>query len=101
MEGIIALLMIFGIPIVAILSSTYIKALKLKVEKGGGMLEKDRKLLERLLSENSELRKRVENLETITTDSDMARLNSHTAEPRIQKQIDLLAEEIARLKSKN
>ena len=70
---IIAIVMIFGIPITAIISSTYIKSKKLAIEAGkvgiGG------RALEKLHAENEELKRRVENLETIVTDPDLLRLH--------------------------
>jgi cell division protein FtsB len=60
------------IPIVAILSDTYIKAKKLELEKlyGKGKykeLEVLQKEVERLSQENTQLKERMQNIETIVT----------------------------------
>jgi len=69
MEGVLAILMIFGIPITAIICSTYIKSKKLNMQNGTdkGM---QREFME-LRNENRRLRERVENLELIVSDPDL------------------------------
>ena len=71
----LAITMVFGIPISAILSNAYLKSKKLDLEKGGGLKKEDMLLLQKALKENEELRRRIENLEEIVTDPDMLRLH--------------------------
>ncbi len=66
---IIAILMVFGIPITAIISHTWLKAKKMDAERGLG--QADLQLLQALKNENEELRNRIENIETILSDVDL------------------------------
>ena len=59
------ILAVFSVPLAAILSSSWVKVQKLKLESGGGPETATR--LQRLEAENAELRQRVETLETIAT----------------------------------
>ncbi len=74
MEGMLAILMVFGIPITAILSHTYLKAKK--ISAGIGMNNAERAALARLQQENNELRQRLENIETIVSDINIDLLKS-------------------------
>lgn len=65
---ILAMIMIFAIPIVAILSSNYYKLEKAKLDTNSK--QKDSKLLEKMTAENNALRERIENLEYIVTNLD-------------------------------
>lgn len=69
MVPILAILMVFGIPLTAILSHTWLKAKKMEAERGLG--HADMQLLQALKNENEELRNRIENLETILSDVDL------------------------------
>lgn len=81
MEGVtdlvVAVLMFGVIPITGIFSILWFKAQKLK---HGKFSDKDRELISKVLKENVELRKRVENIETIASDSDidLLKLNPQT-----------------------
>jgi hypothetical protein len=70
MEAIVALVMVFGVPISAILSNAYIKAKKLDLEKAS-MNTVDTQKIEAVLSENQQLRARIENLESILSEVDV------------------------------
>lgn len=93
MEGVtdlvIAVLMFGVIPVTGIFSILWFKAQKLK---HGKFSDKDRQLLSKVLQENEELRKRVENIETIASDSDidLLKLNPQT--------LSRLDEELAKVK---
>lgn len=69
---VIAPIMIFSIPLAAVIGSFYYKIQKLKLEKGGGasMTDEERLLVKRLINDNVEMRDRVENLEAIITSLD-------------------------------
>jgi hypothetical protein len=74
--GLVAVIMIFGIPISGILTNAYLKAKRMELERGGGALKKDDLLLlQKALKENEELKKRIENLEEIVTDPDLLRIH--------------------------
>lgn len=65
MEEIIAIIMVFSIPLVAILSGVYLKLQKLKMEQGRD--DQDIKTLRQqvgyLMAENEELQDRLKNVE--------------------------------------
>ncbi|MDW7692078.1 hypothetical protein R9C00_14950 [Flammeovirgaceae bacterium SG7u.111] len=97
--GILVPLFALSIPIVAIIGSYYYKVQKMKLERqalGGG----DLRLLEELKQENASLRKRVENLEMVTSDPDISQLEGASTQ-ELQHQIDYLANEIKQLKVSN
>ena len=102
---ILAIVMIFSIPLVAILSDHFLKMKKLKVHGGDTLSVKDKKKIQQLLNENADLRHRVENLETIISDPDALALNQATSgssdadQKLLQQQIDFLAEELAKIKT--
>ena len=84
MEGIIAIIMVFGIPLSVIFSITYLKAKKLQLIKaGGGGVESS--IIQSLRAENANLRNRVENLEMIMSDSDLLKLKEYIEEERLQE----------------
>jgi hypothetical protein len=84
MEGIIAIIMVFSIPLSAIIGGYYLQLKKISA-KQGGLTSQEKKMVERILLENEELRKRVENLEMIVTDPDLLKL--HGVEKRQQPQL--------------
>ena len=94
---IVAITMTLSIPLAAIIGSFYLKAKKLSI--GQGLSDKDKMLFNKLLAENSELKKRVETLELLS-DTNPAQLPD-AKEEELQKQINFLANEISALKSKN
>lgn len=67
---IIAIIMVFSIPLSAILGSFYLKAQKLKISQdGGGDTVKDlRQQVGHLMAENDEVKERLKNLEYILSD---------------------------------
>ena len=70
MEGVLAILMVFGIPLSGIWSYTYLKAKKMNMQSGtlsGG----DKRLLSEVLEENRQLKHRLENLELIVSESNL------------------------------
>ncbi len=67
---IIAPIMIFSIPISAILGSYYYKLQKLKIQNKIGLAPEDLDLLRQSLAEGKNLNERVKNLETIITSLD-------------------------------
>ena len=82
MEGIIAVIMVFSIPLAGILAGTYLKAKKLDAAAGPNpQLLRE---LERVSAEARELRTRVEALETIVTsdfDSSLSRKVRVSSQP--------------------
>jgi eukaryotic-like serine/threonine-protein kinase len=83
-EGIIALIMIFGMPVFIVGIREWSKLRRLKIEKEGALDEKAQKRLASLESERALLEGRVQNLETIVTSVDLelnARLNRLAAQP--------------------
>ncbi len=87
------------IPIVAILTDAFLKYQKYKLQQSELKAE-DKALVERLLKENGELRKRMENLEMIASDPDMIKIDG-IGNKEMQKQIEALSAEIKKLKNKN
>ena len=67
---IIAIIMVFSIPLSAIIGSFYLKIQKLKISQGGdGKTVKDlRQQVGHLMSENDEVKERLKNLEYILSD---------------------------------
>ena len=103
MGSVIAIIaIIFGatIPITAIISSTILKAKKLKLEAGNGITKEEKLMLQKALKENELLRQRVENLEMVTSDPDVLKLNS-SSEENLQQQINSLKKEVLKLNSKS
>ncbi len=70
---IVALVMIFGIPLSAIIGSYVLKMKKLEIEAGGGANADVARRLAQLETENRDLRTRVETLETIVTSDESPR----------------------------
>jgi hypothetical protein len=84
--AIIAILMVFGIPLSAIIGSYYVKLQKMKLESGGGADVARR--MAQLEAENRDLRSRVEVLETIVTSDEPARPRVRVeARPRVQEEV--------------
>jgi hypothetical protein len=93
MEGVtdlvVAVLMFGVLPLTGIFSILWFKAQKLKQSK---FSDKDRQLISKVLQENEELRKRVENIETIASDSDIDLLKLN---PQVRSRLD---EELLKMK---
>ncbi|MBX2842261.1 MAG: hypothetical protein KTR26_10840 [Flammeovirgaceae bacterium] len=87
------------IPVIAILSDAFLKFQKFKLQQSE-LKDSDKALVEKLLKENEELRKRMQNLEMIASDPDMININA-VGNQQMQKQIEQLSEEIKKLKRKN
>lgn len=70
MVEVIAVIMVFSIPLTAIIGSNYIKSLKIKSENNqGGDLSDLRQQIGHLMSENEELKERLKDVEYILADS--------------------------------
>ena len=65
--AIIAIVMVFGIPLSAIIGSFMLKYKRMELERGGGAGADASRRIAQLEADNAELRKRVEVLETIVT----------------------------------
>lgn len=76
-EAILAISFIFGvIPLTGIFAGVYLRSLKIRAKgEAAGFLEEDLEELRRLADENDELRKRIENLETIVVEKDSQMLS--------------------------
>lgn len=67
--AIIAIVMVFSIPLSAIIGGFYIKAKKMNMEAGGNETVSDlRKQVGSLMAENEEIKDRLKNLEYIISD---------------------------------
>ena len=67
--AIVALVMIFGIPLSAIIGSYYVKLKRMDLEAGGGGGDVSRRIAQ-LEAVNRDLQTRIETLETIVTSDD-------------------------------
>ena len=67
--AIIAIMMVFGIPLSAIIGSYYVKLRRMDLEAGGGGAAVARRVAQ-LEADNRDLRARIETLETIVTSDD-------------------------------
>ncbi|MCU0446339.1 MAG: hypothetical protein MUE85_15640 [Microscillaceae bacterium] len=63
-------MMIFAIPLSAVIGSFYLKVQKLKLEKGNSMGEREMRFLQQTYLENQEMKQRIANLEEIVTSMD-------------------------------
>jgi hypothetical protein len=63
-------MMVFSIPLAAVIGSFYLKIQKLKLEKGGQMGEREMRFLQQTYLENQEMKQRIANLEEIVTSID-------------------------------
>ncbi|UZR94767.1 hypothetical protein [Chondrinema litorale] len=97
---IVAIIMVFGIPITAIISSKMIEYKKLQLQGSNGISDEEKKLFKQMIAENAHLKSRIENLELIASDPDVLKLNS-MKESEMEKQILELQHEIKKLKDKN
>ena len=86
MESIIAVIMVFGVPLSIIFSITYLKAKSMKLKAGNGGVES--RIVASLKEENNDLRSRVENLEMIMSDSDLLKLKEFMEEERLQERAE-------------
>ena len=68
MEEVLAVFMVFSIPVLIILTRFYLKLQELKLNSGVGDGSGMRKELGSLMADNEELRERVKNLEYIIND---------------------------------
>lgn len=67
--AIIAIIMVFSIPLSIIIGGFYIKAKKMNMQAGGGEAVSDlRKQVGSLMAENEEIKDRLKNLEYIISD---------------------------------
>lgn len=93
------MMIIFSVPILGILSNTYLKAQKLKLQ--GGFNQDDLNKLKALAQENNDLKRRIENLEGIVTSMDKEILGLYALNPdpnENQKKVEELAKTIKKLK---
>jgi len=63
-------MMIFAIPLIAVIGGIFFKTQKLKLEKGGKMSEREMMFLQQTYAENQELKQRMANLEEIVINMD-------------------------------
>jgi len=70
MTGIIAVIMIFGIPLSAIIGGYYIKLQKMKMEHGSGSSPQLQRDVNELMAENEVIKERLRNLEEILLDEE-------------------------------
>jgi hypothetical protein len=63
-------LIVFSIPLSAIIGSFYLKSQKLKLQNKSGLANEDLLLLKRSLESNQNVQERLQNLETIITSLD-------------------------------
>tara|TARA_Y100001956_G_C3961301_1_gene116892 strand:+ start:117 stop:428 length:312 start_codon:yes stop_codon:yes gene_type:complete len=98
--AIVAIIMVFGIPITAIISTKMIEYKKLQLQGVNGISDEEKQLFKQMIAENSQLKSRIENLELIASDPDVLRLNG-MKESELEKQILELQQEIKKLKDKN
>ncbi len=68
--GIVAIIMVFSIPLSAIIGGFYIKNKKMNMEQNGsgGAISDLRKEVGQLMAENEEMKERIKNLEYILSD---------------------------------
>ena len=97
MNGVIIPMMIFAIPLAAVIGSYFIKYKKLMLDQGG-LTNEDKLKIDKILNENQQLRGRVENLESIVTTFDkellMLKASDDNETEKIQKQISELAQKL-------
>jgi hypothetical protein len=88
--GLAAVIMIFGIPLSAIVGGIWLKSKKISQ---GQLSGKDNQLLMNMAKENQELKRRMENMETIVNDVDidLVKLNAHT-KGDFERKIDRMKE---------
>lgn len=89
MESIVAVIMVFGVPLSIIFSITYLKAKSMKLKAGGGI---ESRIVSSLKEENDNLRSRVENLEMIMSDSDLLKLKEFMEEERLKERAEKFRE---------
>lgn len=89
MESIVAVIMVFGVPLSIIFSITYLKAKSMKLKAGGGI---ESRIVSSLKEENDNLRSRVENLEMIMSDSDLLKLKEFMGEERLKERAEKFRE---------
>lgn len=87
MEDIIAITLIFGTPIVGIISWTVIKGLQ--IITGRGKYSLSNKDLLHLKAENEEMKQRLENLEVIVTNADPTLMENYIKLQQQAKQAQL------------
>lgn len=90
-------IMIFSIPLAAVICSYAIKYKKLLLDQGG-LTNEDKLKIDKIVNENQQLRGRVENLESIVTTFDkellMLKASDDNETEKIQKQISELAQKL-------
>lgn len=87
MEDIIAITLIFGTPIVGIISWTVIKGLQ--IITGRGKYSLSNKDILQLKAENTEMKQRLENLEVIVTNADPTLMENYIKIQQQTKQAQL------------
>lgn len=73
----IIIMLLTSIPLTAILSNAWLKSRDMKVKSG--LSDDERKLLKQLITENEQLKSRLENLEIMVADIDLDVLKSTTS----------------------
>ncbi|TAH20947.1 MAG: hypothetical protein EAZ08_04350 [Cytophagales bacterium] len=87
MEDMIAVTFIFGTPIVAILSYTFIKGLQ--IITGRGKYSLSNKDILQIKNENEQMKQRIENLEVIVTNADPVLMENYVKLQNQNKQSHL------------
>ena len=85
MEDIIAIIMVFGVPLSIVFSITYLRAKSMQLKAKTLQLENP-SVIDHLREENQELRSRIENLEMIMSDSDLLRLKNFMEQEQLKEQ---------------
>lgn len=91
----LAEILFFTIPIVAIVGHYYVKLKKMDLERNA-LSEKQCQKIDFLLEENAKLRQRVENLEQIITslEPELLSIKPYAKEENLQKQVEELARKL-------
>jgi len=85
MEDIIAIIMVFGVPLSIIFSITYLRAKSMQLKARAQGIEHP-SVLAALQEENQELKSRIENLEMIMSDSDLLKLKNFMDQEELKEQ---------------
>ncbi len=85
MVDIIAIIMVFGVPLSIIFSITYLRTKSMQLKAKALNLENP-SMINHLKEENQELRSRIENLEMIMSDSDLLKLKNFIEQGQLKEQ---------------
>jgi hypothetical protein len=93
MEDLLAIFMVFSVPLSAIGGFIYLRAKKMAMQS---LNTEERQVLLELKAENAELRRRMQNLEVIVADPDesVLKLNKNNAEEITPEMLEQLAQKL-------